>query len=142
IKIDDISGEEEVKPSTDNKTKEDKEKELTDAEKTALVRTVKKNAETNKTADDTLDSIDNNEEDSAVVKKIISDLSTNPDNGGSNISGARASRLLKLQNDFLDSEFEGRSIKDIVEPNEAQEEKVEPVKLDIDSVNTEWKELK
>ena len=142
IKIDDISGEEDVKPSTDNKTKEDKEKELTDAEKTALVRTVKKNAETNKTADDTLDSIDNNEEDSAVVKKIISDLSTNPDNGGSNISGARASRLLKLQNDFLDSEFEGRSIKDIVDPNEAQEEKVEPVKLDIDSVNTEWKELK
>ena len=142
IKIDDISGEEEVKPPTDNKTKEDKEKELTDAEKTALVRTVKKNAETNKTADDTLDSIDNNEEDSAVVKKIISDLSTNPDNGGSNISGARASRLLKLQNDFLDSKFEGRSIKDIVEPNEAQEEKVEPVKLDIDSVNTEWKELK
>ena len=142
IKIDNISGEEDVKPSTDNKTKEDKEKELTDAEKTALVRTVKKNAETNKTADDTLDSIDNNEEDSAVVKKIISDLSTNPDNGGSNISGARASRLLKLQNDFLDSEFEGRSIKDIVEPNEAQEEKVEPVKLDIDSVNTEWKELK
>ena len=150
IKIDNISGKEEVKvkstkkepPITDNKTKENKEKELLDAEKTALVRTIKKNAEINKTADDTLDSIDNNKEDSAVIKKIISDLSTNPDNGGSNISGARASRLLKLQNDFLDSEFEGKSIKNIIEPNETPEEKVEPIKLDIDSVNTEWRELK
>ena len=144
IKIDDISGEEEVKKTTDTKekTKEEKEKELADSEKTALVRTIKKNAETNTNSDDTLDSIDSNEEDSARVKKIVSDLATNPDNGGSNISGARASRLLKLQNDFLDSEFEGKSIKDIVEPKESVEEKVEPVKLDIDSINPEWKDLK
>ena len=144
VKIDDITGEEEVNPSADNKTKEDKEKELSDAEKTALVRTVKKNAETNKTTDDTLDSIDNNNEDAERVKKIISDLATNPDNGGSNISGARASRLLKLQNDFLDSEFEGKSVRDIINQVDIKESEapVEPVKLDIDSVNPEWKNLK
>ena len=145
IKIDNISGEEEVKPTKDSKqdkSKEETEKELTDAKKTALVRTVKKNAETNKTTDDTLDSIENNEEDAERVKKIISDLATNPDNGGSNISGARASRLLKLQNDFLDSEFEGKSIKNIIENDPSNEKPVDPIKLDIDSVNPEWKNLK
>ena len=145
IKIDNISGKEEVKSTKDSKqdkSKEETEKELTDAKKTALVRTVKKNAETNKTTDDTLDSIENNEEDAERVKKIISDLATNPDNGGSNISGARASRLLKLQNDFLDSEFEGKSIKNIIENDPSNEKPVDPIKLDIDSVNPEWKNLK
>ena len=131
IKIDDISGEEEVGKETTEE--EDK--------KTALVKTVKDNSKNNKTVDDTLNSIDGNEEDAERVKKIISDLSTNPDNGGSNISGARASRLLKLQNDFLDSEFEGKTVRSIVnEPDE--EDKIEPVKLEIDSVNPEWKNLK
>lgn len=145
IKIDDISGEEEVtKEEPKEKTKEETEKELADGEKTALVHTIKKNAETSKTSDDTLDSIENNEEDAARVKKIISDLATNPDNGGSNISGARASRLLKLQNDFLDSKFEGKTIRDIVNQDEdpESEKPVEPINLEIDSVNPEWKNLK
>lgn len=133
IKIDNISGTEEVDKSS--------EKKLSDSEKTALVRTIKKNAETNVSSDDTLNSIDNNKEDSERIKKIVSDLSTNPDNGGSNISGARASRLLKLQKDFLDSEFEGKSIKDIIDTSVSSEEKITPISLDIDSVNPEWKNL-
>ena len=144
IKIDNISGKEEVKPSSDDKkekTEEEKAKELDDAKKDALVQTVQKNAKSNNNEEDTLASIDSNEEDSERVKKILSDLATNPEQGGSNISGARASRLLKLQNDFLDSEFEGKSIKNIIELQPTQEPQVEPVKLDIDSVNPEWKNL-
>ena len=138
IKIDNISGKEKVKT---DKEDQDKEKELDDAKKTAMVRTIQKNAEKNTNEDDTLNSIDNNEEDSERMKKILSDLATNPENGGNNISGARASRLLKLQNDFLDSEFEGKSVKEIIEDKEEDAVKVQPLDLEIDSVNPEWKNL-
>ena len=49
--------------------------------------------------------------------------------------------MLKLQNDFLDSEFEGRTIKDIIEYDISTTSKAKPVKLDIDSVNPEWENL-
>lgn len=134
IKIDDISGEEPVgKTTTDEEDK-----------KTAIVQTVKNATANQNNEDDAIDSIDQNKEDSERLKKLMSDLSTNPDDRGSNISGARASRMLKLQNDFLDSEFEGKSIKDIIKNNEVESsaEAIKTVKLDIDSVNPEWKDMK
>lgn len=134
IKIDDISGEEPVgKTTTDEEDK-----------KTAIVQTVKNATANQNNEDDAIDSIDQNKEDSERLKKLMSDLSTNPDDRGSNISGARASRMLKLQNDFLDSEFEGKSIKDIIKNNEVESsaEAIKTVKLDIDSINPEWKDMK
>lgn len=134
IKIDDISGEEPVgKTTTDEEDK-----------KTAIVQTVKNATANHNNEDDAIDSIDQNKEDSERLKKLMSDLSTNPDDRGSNISGARASRMLKLQNDFLDSEFEGKSIKDIIKNNEVESsaEAIKTVKLDIDSINPEWKDMK
>lgn len=134
IKIDDISGEEPVgKTTTDEEDK-----------KTAIVQTVKNATANQNNEDDAIDSIDQNKEDSERLKKLMSDLSTNPDDRGSNISGARASRMLKLQNDFLDSEFEGKSIKDIIKNNEVESsaEAIKTVNLDIDSINPEWKNMK
>ena len=134
IKIDDIS--------TDNTEEDNTELSDTDKKKKELVSAIDKEAKNKNTKEDTYDSIDSNEEESEKIKKLLSDLATDPDNGGSNISGARASRMLKLQNDFIDSEFEGKSIRSIVNPsNEEIEEKIEPVSLDLDSVNPEWKHL-
>ena len=131
IKIDDISTDDVDERSSD----EDKKKK-------ELVKTIDKNTKNKTTADQALDNIDNNEEDAQRIKNILSDLATNPDDRGSNISGARASRMLKLQNDFLDSEFEGESIKDIINPvNASYEEPVKPISLPVDSVNPEWKNL-
>lgn len=134
IKIDDISGEEPVGKNTTEE--EDK--------KTAIVQTVKAATANQNNEDDAIDSIDQNKEDAERIKKLMSDLATNPDDRGSNISGARASRMLKLQNDFLDSEFEGKSMRDIIKSNETESEAeaIKTVKLDIDSVNPEWKDMK
>ena len=113
----------------------------TEEEKKAeIVKTIEKNISTSKNEEEALDSIDNNEEDSEKLKELISDLQTNPDNG-SNISGARASRMLKLEKDFLDSKFEGKKIKDIIGTNADEIPAPEPMQLDIDSVNPEWKNL-
>ena len=131
IKIDDISTDDVDEKSSD----EDKKKK-------ELVKTIDKNSKNKTTRDQALDNIDNNEEDAQRIKDILSDLATNPDDRGSNISGARASRMLKLQNDFLDSEFEGESIKDIINPvNASYEEPVKPISLPVDSINPEWKNL-
>lgn len=134
IKIDDISGEEPVGKNTTEE--EDK--------KTAIVQTVKAATANQNNEDDAIDSIDQNKEDAERIKKLMSDLATNPDDRGSNISGARASRMLKLQNDFLDSEFEGKSMREIIKSNETESEAevVKTAKLDIDSVNPEWKDMK
>lgn len=134
IKIDDISGEEPVGKNTTEE--EDK--------KTDIVQTVKAATANQNNEDDAIDSIDQNKEDAERIKKLMSDLATNPDDRGSNISGARASRMLKLQNDFLDSEFEGKSMREIIKSNETESEAeaIKTVKLDIDSVNPEWKDMK
>lgn len=153
IKIDDISVEDEpakepkkttvknVEKEVDTKQQDNTEEKRQEELKKELVKNIDKASKNKTNIDDTLDSIDNNPEDAERFRKIISDLSSNPDNGGSNISGARASRMLKLQNDFMDSEFEGRTIRDIVNTDESNDIKVEPVKLNIDSVNPEWKNL-
>ena len=133
IKMDDITSSEEVG------------KEYTKAEmqKKELARQIEKAAERNDTVDKTLDSMETDEEDAERIKKIISDLSTNPDDRGNNISGARASRMLQLQNDFMDSEFEGKKIKDIILADPGKDDnKVEPISLKVDSVNPEWSNLK
>ena len=132
IKIDDITSGEEVDKDASPETIKKKE----------LIKTIEKSAARNNTVNDTLTSLDNNDEDAERLKKILSDLTTNPDDRGNNISGARASRMLQLQNDFLDSEFEGKKISDIINADSDSEPELKPVSLKVDSVNPEWKDLK
>ena len=142
IKIDDISTDEE-----DTATPEtDKNKELSedDKKKKELVKVIDKSTKNQKTETQAMDNLDNNQEDAERMKQLLSDLSTNPDDRGSNISGARASRMLKLQNDFLDSKFEGESIRDIIDPDSPKaesEREIKPMSLPVDSVNPEWNKL-
>lgn len=134
IRIDDIS------TNTDeNKNMDNKDNTLSDNDKLKqdLVKIVDDASKNKNDEDSALDAIDADED--KKLKKILSDLSSNPDSG-SNISGARASRLLKLQQDFLDSDFNNKKIRDIL--NSEKEPEIEPLKLDIDSVNNEWKNLK
>jgi hypothetical protein len=120
---------------------EKKKKEETIAkQKKELVKTIDKVAKTSTSVQNTLDNADNDQETSERLKKILSDLSTNPDDRGSDISGARASRLLKLQDDFLDSEFKDKKIRDIIQDT-PKEEPIKPIDLNIDTVNPEWNNL-
>ena len=149
IKIDDISvedkkAEEPDKPkkktsTTDKKEKKPKteEEQRTEKLKKDLVKTVDDASKNKTTTQSALDTLDNDED--KQLQKILSDLATNADSYGSNISGARASRMLKLQNDFLDSEIDGKKVSEII--NTPSLEEVKPLKLNIDSVNKEWQEL-
>lgn len=150
VKIDNIAAsakaEEPAKPTatkstTQKKTKEankeekkEAQKTTTDTKKQELVDAVDKAASTSQSVDNTVDALEDEQ-----VKKILADLAAEPDNGPK-ISGARASRMLKLEDDFMDSEFKGKKVKDIINQPPA-ENKVEPIKLNVDSVNKEWENL-
>lgn len=123
--------------STDDEDITSKEDQL----KKELVKDIDKISKGKNNTQDALQSIDANEEEAKKIKQILSDLSTNPDNG-SNISGARASRMLKLQQDFLDSKFQGKTVGEIINSTEIEADtKVKPVKIDVDSINPEWENL-
>ena len=128
--IDDISMDD-IPDDADQNTKAKKE----------IVKTISNKASAATTEDDTLDMIDQDKEDAERLKQLLSDLATSPDDRGSDISGARASRMTKLQDDFLDSTFEGKSVKEIVNSTADTEEKPKPLKLKVDSINQEWQNL-
>ena len=118
IKIDDISG----------------DKDNTDKEK--LVKNIDNVSKNNNNIEDTEDELDNSEE----IKKIISALSTDAEEK-TNISAARAARMIKLQNDIMDKQINGKSIRDItsvdLESLELKENKIQ-----VDSINEEWEHIK
>lgn len=151
VEINDIS---KSKKSDDDKIASDKDKSSTPVQnkstsksdekskaekkqKDELVEKISKSAEINTDIDDVLDDLDKDDD----LKKILANLSENPDNK-SDISDARASRIVKLQNDIMDKEFKGKPLREILDTSEDPMEKPLPVKeLNIDSVNEEWKEL-
>ena len=74
------------------------------------------------------------------LKRIISDLQDNPDDGR-RINAARASRIIKAQDTLLEKKFEGKTIRSMV--NESNKPKELPEKaLPIKTINDEWKHLK
>ena len=88
--------------------------------------------------DDAIDMLDDDER----VREILSALASEPDDGPK-ISAARTSRLLKLQSDFMDKDFKGKKMSEILSYDpDYENEKIEPISIDVDSVNQEWKELK
>ena len=146
VKIDDISKATKTKPTEDDSPKDNNKKVKTEKElkaeeekkdKDELVEKIGKSAQQNQTEDDVLDDLDNDER----LKQILADLSEDPDEK-SNISSARASRMLKLQNDLMDKEFKGRPLREILNTDEDPMEKdLTVTSLDIDSPNEEWKHL-
>ena len=134
----------EINDITPSKDKEETPATEKDKQKQDIVDIVDKASQNKTNTDTALDSIDNDAEEQARLQKLLADVAANSDTG-SNISGARASRMLKLHNDFLDSEMNGKKIRDIIdeEPVAVADGKseIQPVKLNIDSVNPEWENL-
>lgn len=105
-------------------------------DKAKLVKTISRAAMTNVDIDGALDDLDQDDE----LKEIIANLSSDADNK-TDISSARASRMIKLQNDLMDKQFKGKSIRDLTSVN-YDEIQLQSKSLDIDSVNEEWNDLK
>ena len=107
----------------------------TDADKKELVKSVAAAAKGKNSEEDAINALENDEK----IRQTLSNLAANPDNGV-DMSAARSSRMLKLQNDFLDSKFNNATVKELITAN-AVEAEVKPISLHIDSVNPEWENL-
>lgn len=128
-----------ISVSKDEEEKKDAPKEeisTKEKDKEELVKTVAKAAETSKNEEDTLDTLDNDDK----LKEILASLSEDPDQK-SNISAARASRIVKIENDLMDKEFKGKPIRDILKDDSVAEQQLPEKSLNIATVNDEWKHL-
>lgn len=131
VKIDDISKKEVL---DDDSIVEKNKKELVNKIDDASKKSTK--------IDDAIDSLDDDE-----VKNIIIQLADEPEEGRK-ITAARADRILKLQNDLLDKKIKDVPMKDLLYTDDTMSEldedlsSIKPIKLDVESVNTEWEELK
>lgn len=122
-----------TKPKSEKEIKQEKEKK----EKDELVEKIAKSAEINNTEDDVIEDLDSDDR----LKQILADLSEDPDEK-SNITAARASRNIKLQNDLMEKEFKGKPLKELLDTEkDPMEKQLSVTSLKIDSVNDEWKEL-
>lgn len=109
-----------------------KESEVIEKKKEELMDAINKAAELSNTTDDALEQLDNDR-----IKQLIIDLASEEEEGVK-INQARASRMLKLQNDFVDKELNGIKIKDLLEEKEIP---ITPTNLNIGSANEEWDNL-
>ncbi|MDD3122027.1 MAG: hypothetical protein PHC62_00760 [Candidatus Izemoplasmatales bacterium] len=129
----------EIKPKVSEKKPPKVKDEINKDElKQELIDRVTVASSTAKDTEDAIDILDDDER----VKEILATLAMDADDGPK-MSAARTSRLLKLEDDFLDKEFKNKSIRDILQFDETEEAiEIEPISLDIDSVNQEWQELR
>ena len=114
----------EVKGETKNKKEE-------------IVAKVSKAAMTNDNTDDALDVLDDDEK----LKELLLKLSDESDSGPK-ISDARVARNLELDKELMSKEIKGKKVSDILSDSQSKKKQELPkVKLEVDSVNEEWKEL-
>lgn len=119
--------------SSEDKNTSNKEKE---AEKAEMVKKIKDASQNAKDEDEVLDKLEADKD----LKRIIADLQDNPDDGR-RINAARASRIVKAQDNLMEKKFEGKSIRSMV--NESNKPKELPeTELPIKTINDEWKHLK
>lgn len=115
---------------------EDANKSTVEKEKEELVKAIDIAASTSTNVDDALDKLDDER-----IKKLIADLAMEENKTGMN--KARASRMSKLHDDFLQKEIAGKTVKDMLaEDNTAIESQIEETALPISSINEEWKHVK
>lgn len=114
------------------KSDEDKLKDM-EHDMEVIAKAVSDTAERSDNTDEALDNMNDYE----YIKDMLANLS--PD-GTESVNPARASRMNKLDQKFVDSEVKGESVKDILSKN-LSETPLEKTDLKIDSPNNEWKNL-
>ena len=131
IEIDDISTDDNSSDKASVKTVD-----IITADKKKLVQTIAKAAQTSASVDDTMDDLDMDDN----LKEILASLSANADNR-SDISDARASRMIKLQDDLMDKQFKNQSIRQLTS-KEYETMELKDMSLSIDTIDEDWNHLK
>lgn len=120
-----LTGEKEVKDTT-------KEKDETEKKKEELLDAINKAADNSKNTEDALEQLDDDR-----IKQLIIDLASEEE--GIKINQARTSRMMKLQDDFVDKQIKGVKINDLLEENK---ETIPAKKLKVGSINKDWESVK
>ena len=131
LEKEDIEDKENISKGTLNK--QDQESKLDDTIN-KLADIIDQVANTATSEDDAWESLDDEQ-----IKAMILDLDSMSDDKP-DISIARAERMTELEKKLMQTEIKGKTIKDLLEPENKSEQK--PMEVDISTTNDEWKEMK
>ena len=120
-----------------NQTQNKEKIKQVEADKEAIVDKIEKAADNAVDVDQAIDKLEEDEE----FKKLLIQLADEEQNGVI-MNSSRATRMSNLNDEFLNKELNGRTVKDILATREKyNSEQIEPISLPIDSINPEWQEL-
>lgn len=131
-----LTGEKEIKDIQvdPDKPEEEIQKEvITTSKKEELAQAIDKAASESRDTEEALEQLDNDR-----IKQLILDLSAE-EQTGAKVNDARSSRLIKVQQDFVDKDLKGVKIQDLLAEKESD---IPVTALKISSPNEEWKEVK
>lgn len=112
------------------------DKEEREAKKQDLVDAIKASAETSASEEEAWAKLNDDE----YIRELIAELEEE-DDGRPKFNNARTSRIAKLNDDFMEKEISGSSVRDIISGSHKAEEL--PAKhLKVASINEEWDEVK
>lgn len=121
----------------DNVDKAKEEKEEIESKKQEIVDAIVTAAEDAKDEGEVLDALDNDE----YIKSIIAELEEE-DDGRPKFNAARTNRIAKLNDEFLQKEINGKSIRDIINNNSMVKDEIPKAHLKVASINEEWDEVR
>lgn len=121
-----------VSPNVDASTA----KTAKEADKATLVKKIAAVSAVSKTKDDALEKLEADKD----IKRIIADLQSEPDNG-INISAARSSRITNANDEFMQKQLSGKSIKEMINAANKPKELSE-TSIPIETINDEWHHMK
>lgn len=116
-------------------TNKDTDKVVVDKKKEELLDAIDKTADKAINTDDALDKMDEEK-----IKKLLVDLATQSGNTVK-INNARASRMLKLQNDMLDIKINNMTIKDILD-NSNNDKPIPETTIPVTVNKEQWENMK
>lgn len=122
-----------VKDVVDKKTQE---KEQVEKKKQELVDAVAQAAEDSSSEAEAWEKLDSNEH----IRELIAELEEE-DDGKPKFNAARTSRIAKLNDELLDKDINGRTVKDIIDGGKKSEE-LPPAHLKVASINEEWDDVR
>lgn len=103
------------KPTSKSLTQKDTNDAIKSQEAKELVDAINKAVDKSTSEDDALDKLEDDR-----IKEIIMDLAAQEENN-TNISAARASRMIQLQNDAMNNKINGKTLKDMIKDEDKKE---------------------
>lgn len=139
-KINAVTGAEPKKKETIKQVHDPKEeqKAITDKNKKELVEKINRAAEMSDSTEEALDFLDDND---AYVANIIMDLDDDSD-VGPKLNVSRTNRMTRLNDEFLNSKVDNRTVRDIINSTDSIKELPVDTNIKVNSINEEWKDVR